>query len=122
MAVLRLAGTAHDEFWGRRSPDRGVLAGLPEPGSVLLADIPTRLVLVPVVSPREHGAALIPDYLLRIPFPPANIKLVGEAGRGVARKPRVERKGRVRAEDDRRQAANLDRKSTRLNSSHLGIS
>src|ERR1035441_548131 len=66
MVVLRFVGATHDEFWRRRSPDRGVLAGFSEPLCVLLSDVPTRFVLVPVVSPCQNGAALIPDDLLRI--------------------------------------------------------
>ena len=49
-----------------RIPDRGVLAGLAEPGRVLLPDVPAGLMLIPVVRPREDRPALVPDDLLGV--------------------------------------------------------
>ncbi len=51
-------------FGDGESPDRRILAGLPEPRRVLLANVPARLVLKPVVRAREHCPALVPDDLL----------------------------------------------------------
>src|SRR5205085_836913 len=64
MVEFFLFRSAHYEFWRRRIPNGRVFAGLPEPRSVLLPDIPAGLVLEPVVRPREHGPAFIPDDLL----------------------------------------------------------
>src|SRR5205814_764834 len=61
------------ELRRRRVPDGRVLAGLPEPGRVLLPDVPAGLVLMPVVRPREHRPALIPDDLLRIEEPDSSL-------------------------------------------------
>src|ERR1019366_4971772 len=58
---LLLVGAAEDELWANGIPNRGVLAGLPEPRRVLFANIPAGLVLVPVVGPGEHRAPLVPD-------------------------------------------------------------
>ena len=51
-------------FGRRRVPDRRVLAGLAEPGRVLLPHVPAGLMLKPVVRPREDRPALVPDDLL----------------------------------------------------------
>ena len=45
-------------------PDRRVLAGLAEPGGILLAHIPARLVLKPVMRSREDRSPFVPDDLL----------------------------------------------------------
>src|ERR1017187_1416497 len=42
MIEFLLVRTAHDELRRGRIPDRRVLAGLPEPGRVLLSDVPAR--------------------------------------------------------------------------------
>ncbi len=41
-----------------------VLARLPEPGRVLLPDIPARLMLKPIVGPGQYGPAFVPNDLL----------------------------------------------------------
>src|SRR5260370_4824529 len=51
-------------FGDGESPDRRILAGLPDPRRVLLANVPARLVLKPGVRAREHCPALVPDDLL----------------------------------------------------------
>src|ERR1019366_4276982 len=56
----------HDEFRGGRIPDGRVLAGLAEPGRILLAHVPAGLVLIPVVGSGEHNPALVPNDLLGI--------------------------------------------------------
>ena len=38
--------------------------GFPYQGSVLFSHVPAGFVLIPVVSPGEHGPALVPDDLL----------------------------------------------------------
>ena len=38
---------------------------LPKPGRILLADVPARLMLVPVVRPREHDPAFVPNDPVR---------------------------------------------------------
>src|SRR4051812_41386770 len=45
-------------------PDRRILTGFAKPRSILLAHIPARLVLEPVMSPGEHCSTLVPDDLL----------------------------------------------------------
>ena len=66
MVELLFVRSAHDEFGRRRVPDRRVLAGLAEPGRILLADVPAGFVLIPIVRSRQNGPAFIPDNLLRI--------------------------------------------------------
>jgi hypothetical protein len=63
---LLLVRAAHDELGRGRTPDRRILAGLPKPGSVLLAHIPARLMLKPVMRSREDCPLFIPDDLLRM--------------------------------------------------------
>src|ERR1035441_10521300 len=62
--LLFLLRTAEDELRRRAGPDGRILARLPVPGSVLLADEPTRLMLKPVQRSCEHRALLVPDDLL----------------------------------------------------------
>src|SRR5258706_15506474 len=45
-------------------PDRGVLAGLAEPGRLFLPDIPTGLMLKPVMGAGQNDSRLIPNNML----------------------------------------------------------
>src|ERR1039458_7327076 len=65
----------------------------------------------------SYGASVV-----RLPLPPAHFKLVRKAGRGIARKPCIKRKSRVRAEDNGRQAANLPAGTNCLRRRQAGVS
>ncbi len=64
MIVLLLIGAAHDEFGRRAGPDRGILARLAEPGSILFPDIPAGLMLKPIVRACKNSPPLVPNNLL----------------------------------------------------------
>jgi hypothetical protein len=54
---------AHDELRRRRIPDRRVFTRLAVPRRILLPHVPARLMLEPVISSREHHAALVAEDL-----------------------------------------------------------
>ena len=64
MIELFFVGPAHDHFWRCRAPDGRVFPRLAEPAGIFLANVPTRLVLEPIVRSRQRSYCLSPDDLL----------------------------------------------------------